>query len=121
MEQPEWNEPCYVISIVARMVGLNVQTLRYYERTGVLSPSRTRGNIRLYSPQDVSRVRRVKSLINDLGVNLAGAEVIIRLSDRLQETESMVEALGSEVERLRAELGAVEGARGESPGSSRES
>lgn len=103
-EQPAWDEPCFVISIAARMVGVNVQTLRYYERTGMLSPSRTRGNIRLYSPYEIGRLRRIKTLISDLGVNLAGAEVILRLTDRLQEMEGVVEALGAEVERLREQI-----------------
>ena len=74
------NEPCYVISIAARMVGVHAQTLRYYERVGILAPSRSRGRIRLYSQADINRIRQVQRLIDDLGVNLAGAEVIIDMS-----------------------------------------
>jgi len=103
-EQPGWDEPCFVISIAARMVGLNIQSLRYYERTGLLSPSRSSGNIRLYSPFDIGRLRRIKTLISDMGVNLAGAEVILRLTDRLAEMEALVASLGAEVEVMRARL-----------------
>ncbi|MDP9236263.1 MAG: MerR family transcriptional regulator [Chloroflexota bacterium] len=90
-------EPCYVISIVARMTGMHAQTLRQYERIGLVEPKRSRGNIRLYSRADVARLRQVQRLINDLGVNPAGAEVILRMSVRLQ-------ALEAENERLRREL-----------------
>src|SRR5947209_20504116 len=78
---------CYVISIAARMVGMHQQTLRYYERMGLIEPSRSRGNIRLYSPADITRLRQIQRLISDLGVNLAGVEVIIRMNRRLQEAE----------------------------------
>ena len=62
------------------MLGVHAQTLRYYERVGLLIPSRSRGRIRLYSRADLERVRQVQRLIDDLGVNLAGAEVIIDIS-----------------------------------------
>src|SRR5947209_2108682 len=97
MESMETDEGCYVISIAARMVGMHQQTLRYYERVGLIEPSRSRGNIRLYSPSDISRLRQIQRLISDLGVNLAGVEVIIRMNRRLQEAEV-------ELQRLRAEL-----------------
>src|SRR5579884_1105037 len=71
------DEGCYVISIAARMVGMHQQTLRYYERVGLIEPSRSRGNIRLYSQSDIGRLRQIQRLISDLGVNLAGVEVII--------------------------------------------
>ena len=99
---PDWNEPCYVISVAAKMVRLNAQALRYYERTGLLQPSRSRGNIRLYSLRDIERVQRIKTLIEDMGVNLAGAEVILRLTDQIQEMEAAMGELVAEVERLRA-------------------
>ncbi len=98
---PDWEEPCYVISVAAKMVGLNAQALRYYERTGLLRPSRSGGNIRLYSLRDIEQVRRIKTLIEDMGVNLAGAEVVLRLMAQIQEMEQVIEALRSEVERLR--------------------
>jgi MerR family transcriptional regulator, heat shock protein HspR len=93
-------EPCYVISIVARMTGMHAQTLRQYERIGLVEPKRSRGNIRLYSRADVARLRQVQRLINDLGVNPAGAEVILRMSGRLQAAEAENERLRREVQAM---------------------
>jgi len=95
------NEPCYVISVVARMMGVHAQTLRYYERAGLLAPSRSRGRIRLYSQSDISRLRQIQSLINDLGLNLAGVEVILRMNERMRQMETEMEAMRSELQRLR--------------------
>jgi MerR family transcriptional regulator/heat shock protein HspR len=94
-------EPCYIISVAARMLGMHAQTLRYYERMGIIAPSRSRGRIRLYSQADISRLRQIQRLINDLGVNLAGAEVILRLNDRIQRMEEEMERLRTELQRLR--------------------
>lgn len=93
-------EPCYVISVAARMLGMHAQTLRYYERMGFIVPSRTRGNIRLYSEGDVQRLRQIKRLMDDLGVNLAGAEVIIRMRERIDELEQQVAVRDDEIGRL---------------------
>lgn len=87
------DEPCYVISIAAKMLGIHQQTLRYYEREGLIQPSRSRGNIRLYSTSDINRLRQVQRLISDLGVNLAGAEVILRMSERMRAMEAELEQL----------------------------
>jgi MerR family transcriptional regulator, heat shock protein HspR len=84
----ENHEPCYIISIAARIVNVHPQTLRYYERVGLIEPSRTRGKIRLYSQRDIERLQLIQRLVNDLGVNLAGVEVIINLSERLAEAEN---------------------------------
>jgi len=94
-------EPRYVISVAARMLGVQTHTLRYYERIGIIEPSRSQGNIRLYSERDIAQLRQVKSLMNDLGVNPAGAEVILRMTQRMTELQSRVEELESELERLR--------------------
>ena len=94
-------EPCYVISIAAKMVGMHAQTLRYYERMGILKPSRSQGRIRLYSVADISRLRQIHGLIDDLGVNLAGAEVILRMNQRIQEMNEEIEQLQVELQRLR--------------------
>lgn len=91
------DEPCYVISVAAKMVGLHAQTLRYYERLGLVEPSRSRGNIRLYSQSDLNRVKQIKRLMNDLGVNLAGVEVVLRMSDRIRELERKIEQLQEEL------------------------
>lgn len=96
-------EPCFVISVAARMVGMHAQTLRYYERMGMIAPSRSRGRIRLYSQADITRLRQIQRLINDLGVNLAGAEVILRLNNRIRQMEEEMEALRTELQRLRDE------------------
>jgi len=94
-------EPIYVISVAARMVGVKTYTLRYYEKIGIIEPSRSRGNTRLYSERDIAQLRRVKTLLDDLGVNLAGVEVVMRMAQRMGELQRHVEELESEVERLR--------------------
>jgi len=96
----EDSEPCYVISVAARMLGLHAQTLRYYERAGMVEPSRSAGNRRLYSTEDIDRLRRIKTLIDDLGVNLAGVEVILRMGERMAEMENRMRRLETEIERL---------------------
>ncbi len=95
------NEPRYVISIAARMLGVRTHTLRYYERIGVIEPSRSPGNTRLYSDRDVTRLRQMMGLMEDLGVNLAGVEIILRMSQQIAELQGQVEELQSEIERLR--------------------
>jgi MerR family transcriptional regulator/heat shock protein HspR len=99
MNDLDENEPRYVISIAARMVGVRSHTLRYYERIGIIEPSRSRGNIRLYSESDISQLRRVKTLMDDLGVNLAGVEVIMRMVQRMLELQNQVQELESELDR----------------------
>ena len=99
-------EPCFVISVAARMVGLHAQTLRYYERVGLVMPSRSGGRQRLYSMADVERLRRIKAFTDDMGVNLAGAEVAMKLIDRINELEAQVESLTNEVNQLRSANGA---------------
>ena len=94
---PDDDEPCFVISIAAKMVGMHAQSLRHYERLGLLRPSRSRGRVRLYSRADIERLLHIQRLVNDLGVNLAGAEVVMRLNQRIRRMEE-------EMERLRAEL-----------------
>ena len=98
---PADEEPRYVISIAARMLGVETYTLRYYEKIGIIEPSRSRGNIRLYSDKDIARLRQMKMLMEDLGITLAGAEVILRMAQRMAELQHQVEGLESEVKRLR--------------------
>jgi MerR family transcriptional regulator/heat shock protein HspR len=95
------DDPCFVISIAARMVGMHAQTLRQYERVGLVEPKRTRGNVRMYSRADVARLRQVQRLINDLGVNLAGVEVILRMNERMQQMELEIQRLRNELQRFR--------------------
>ena len=94
-------EPCYVISVAAKMVGMHQQTLRYYERAGVIEPSRSRGNIRLYSQADIQRLRQIQQLISDFGVNLAGAEVILKLRERIAHLEEENESLRRQLAEVR--------------------
>ena len=94
------DDPRYVISIAARILGTQTYTLRYYERIGLIEPKRSQGNIRLYSDRDIDLLRRVKALVEDMGVNLAGVEVILRLVQRMGEMQNEMEKLESEVKRL---------------------
>ena len=91
------DEPLYTIGMAARMVSLHPQTLRYYEEIGLVVPYRSEGNIRLYSPMHIDRLRKIVRLTRDLGVNLAAVEIILRMRDR-------IETLSRELERLRALL-----------------
>ena len=100
----EYDDPCFVISVAARILGVQTQTLRYYERLGLVEPHRSRGNQRVYSRRDVERVRRMRTLIDDLGVNLAGVEVVMRLLDKLQETEERLSRLDEENKKLKTIL-----------------
>ncbi len=94
-------EPRYVISVASRILGIQTHTLRYYEKIGIMEPSRSKGNIRLYSDRDIAHLRRVKTLMDDLGINLAGIEVILRMAQRMAELQHQIEGLESELKRLR--------------------
>lgn len=102
------DEPMFVISVAARLVEMHPQTLRYYERAGLLKPTRSSGKIRLYSEREIERLRKIARLTTELGVNLAGVEVIMDLTERLeqmQETMNRHQAeLEQEIERLKNEL-----------------
>ncbi len=98
------DEPVFIISVAARMLGLRTQTLRYYERLGLIEPSRTRGNQRVFSRRDVEKVQRIRSLMDELGVNLAGVEVMLKLLSRLEASEREVQRLKHENEALRDRL-----------------
>ena len=95
-------EPCFVISIAARMVGVHAQTLRYYERVGLLTPSRTTGRQRLYSMSDIERLQRIKTLTEGMGVNMAGVEVALKLMNKINELENALRKLSEEVQKLRS-------------------
>lgn len=97
------SEPRYVISIAARMVGIETHTLRYYESIGLLQPYRSKGNIRYYSESDIERLRHIKSLMGDLGINLAGVEVVIRMAEKMAEMQRQIKQMESEIEELKQE------------------
>ena len=93
-------EPAFVISVAARMVGLHAQTLRSYERLGLVTPERSRGNRRFYSREDIEQLLHVKSLL-DAGVNLAGVEMVMKATERITKLQEQIQSLEDEVYRLR--------------------
>jgi MerR family transcriptional regulator/heat shock protein HspR len=99
------DEPYYVISAAARLVNLHPQTLRHYEALGLVVPRRSPGNIRLYSPRDIERLRKIARLTQELGVNLAGVGIILRLSEQ-------VELLRAELTRIEASIRSTSAHRG---------
>ena len=91
------DEPLYMISIVAQMLSIHPQTLRLYEREGLIKPSRTDGNTRLYSHRDVDMLQLILRLTRELGVNLAGVEVILGMREKMKEMQEQIENLAREV------------------------
>ena len=83
----------YIISVAARLLEMHPQTLRKYERVGLISPPRTEGMLRLYSREDIVRLRLIKHLVEDLGINLAGVEFVLTFFSRLREVRERVTAL----------------------------
>jgi MerR family transcriptional regulator/heat shock protein HspR len=96
--------PIYMISVAAELVGMHPQTLRMYEAKGLVRPQRTPGGTRLYSEADIERLRIVQRLTSELGLNLAGVELVLRLEDELRKAHAQVERLQRE---LRAEVNKV--------------
>src|SRR3970040_245952 len=95
----------YSISIVAEMLDIHPQTLRTYEREGLLRPARTIGNTRVYSPDDVERIELILRLTQELGVTLAGVEVILNMRDRMEARQRQVNGLlQAMAERFDAEM-----------------
>lgn len=87
------DRPIYMISIAAELVGVHPQTLRMYETKGLVRPKRTPGGTRLYSDADVERLRIVQRLTTELGLNLRGAELVLRLEDELRRAHAQIEQL----------------------------
>ncbi|MFB1032319.1 MAG: helix-turn-helix transcriptional regulator, partial [Aliarcobacter cryaerophilus] len=90
MEKNSYIEPVYLISVVADILGVHPQTLRQYEREGLIKPSRTNGKIRLYSQKDINHIKYVLTLTKEIGVNLAGVDIILKLNDKIEELESII-------------------------------
>ena len=82
-DAPEAVEGVYIISVAARILEMHPQTLRKYERAGLITPSRTVGMLRLYSEEDIARLRLIKHLVGDLGLNLAGVQLVLEAFNRL--------------------------------------
>src|SRR5438045_7162672 len=91
----------YMISAVAEMYEIHPQTLRLYEREGLLKPSRTEGNTRLYTEEDLQRLEFILSLARDLGVNIAGMAIILQMRERMEEMNRQMQSF---VEYVRSEM-----------------
>jgi len=110
------HEPVFQISIVSRMIGLHQQTIRSYERVGLVKPHRTQGNTRLYSQADVERLRTVTRLVNDLGVNLAGVDVILRMTRQIEQLHQELERVTGQLQLAEQRLEAGGGGQPPRPG-----
>jgi MerR family transcriptional regulator, heat shock protein HspR len=93
----QYDEPVYLISIVAKILDIHPQTLRQYERENLICPSRSNGRIRLYSQRDIDRIKLILRLTRELGVNLAGVDIILRLKVNVDDMENEISELRSEV------------------------
>jgi len=89
----------YMISVVAKNYDIHPQTLRLYEREGLLKPSRTEGNTRLYTPEDVERLELILSLTRDMGVNLAGVEVVLNMRGKMEQMQTEMREFVAMVQR----------------------
>lgn len=88
-----YDEPVYLISVVSKVLDIHPQTLRQYEREGLVTPSRTDGKIRLYSQRDIDEIKMILRLTRNLGVNLAGVDIVLRLRKKMEELEADRDAL----------------------------
>jgi MerR family transcriptional regulator, heat shock protein HspR len=87
------DRPRYMISVAADLVGMHPQTLRMYEQKGLMRPKRTAGNTRLYSERDIERLQLIQRLTGEVGLNLAGVELVLRLEDELKKAHARIERL----------------------------
>ncbi|MBP5778777.1 MAG: helix-turn-helix transcriptional regulator [Campylobacter sp.] len=95
-----YDEPVYLISVVAKVLNLHPQTLRQYEREGLVEPGRTEGKMRLYSERDIDRIKMILRLTKDLGVNLAGVDVILQLKEQIDDYEKIIDELRAELDKF---------------------
>jgi len=98
-----YDEPVYLISVVAKILNIHPQTLRQYEREGLIEPGRTDGKMRLYSQRDIDKIKTILRLTRDLGVNLAGVDIVLRLKERLDEMDNELEELRQNLEKIRCQ------------------
>jgi len=94
----------YIISVAAELAGVHPQTLRIYERKGLLTPARTAGNTRRYSDRDIARLQMIQRLTQEEGLNLAGVKMIVEMEDELQRMRERMRNLDREVERARRRM-----------------
>jgi len=92
-----YDEPVYLISIVAKVLDIHPQTLRQYERENLICPARSDSRIRLYSQRDIDKIKLILRLTRELGVNLAGVDIILRLKENVDEMENEIAELRHEV------------------------
>ena len=102
-------EPVFIISVAARLLEMHPQTLRKYEREGLIAPSRTTGNLRLYSDEDLERLRQVKYLVGERGLNVAGVQLVLEVTRHLRLLQKRLEEDGASqdgpsLDRLREDL-----------------
>lgn len=96
-----YDEPVYLISIVSKILDIHPQTLRQYERENLITPSRSDGRIRLYSQRDIDRIKLILRLTREMGVNLAGVDVILRLKEQIEGMEMEMAKLRQEASSAR--------------------
>jgi len=96
-----YDEPVYLISVVAKALNIHPQTLRQYEREGLITPSRTGGKMRLYSQRNIDRINMILRLTRDLGVNLAGVDIILQFKDKIDEFENEIDDLKFELAKYK--------------------
>ncbi len=94
-----FDEPVYLISVVAQLLDIHPQTLRQYEREGLLEPTRTQGKVRLYSQRDIDKMKLILRLTRQMGVNLAGVDIVLQLKSQIDELKSEVSNLREELSR----------------------
>jgi MerR family transcriptional regulator/heat shock protein HspR len=102
--EPQEDRAVYVISVAAELAGVHPQTLRIYERKGLLRPQRTPGNSRRYSASDIARLRLIQRLTQEEGVNLAGVRMIVEMENELERMRQQAERLSAELQRQRRRL-----------------
>ncbi|SFV65646.1 HspR, transcriptional repressor of DnaK operon [hydrothermal vent metagenome] len=95
-----YDEPVYLISVVATMLDIHPQTLRQYEREGLVEPSRTEGRMRLYSQRDIDRMKLILRLTRQMGVNLAGVDIVLQLKEQIDEMQKEIEQLREELSKV---------------------
>ena len=98
-----YDEPVYLISVVAKALKIHPQTLRQYEREGLVTPSRTDGKMRLYSQKDIDQINMILRLTRNLGVNLAGVDIIMQFKEKMDEFESEIEDLKLQLAKYKEE------------------
>ncbi len=99
MKNDKKKEPLYMIGAVSRMFNIHPQTLRLYEREGLLTPSRTEGKTRLYSQEDIEKLEFILFLTRELGVNLAGVDAILRMREQIEQLQKQIEFLLDYIEK----------------------